>query len=324
MTISHGNIHVRKSKLKKIVTNKSKINNDKEKQDCYRRSVFICEDSRQPGGIINGSSQQKEVTILDTKSFTQIKSIDYDTPSSNKSDSSSFQSTKKSRSFQEVVLYDMITAAKPFSMKGLVKLTHSSQAQLHYLMLSLMDKNLVIRKEFGKNGEKSLFWVNFDARDIFKAACINSVDSNQKELAKKQLDTLLNENQDKNFMIETLLSAPTNSKIDEQIKSAADTLEGLRVELTNTQAEQLRYLTEFSLRRKKSLTQSKVELCPQLLKKQINVFLNEWRVRKSKCMDFIDNLSDAMERKPSHVLKLLDIESDASAGLSSLPSSYDL
>ena len=51
------------------------------------------------------------------------------------------------------------------------------------------------------------------------------------------------------------------------------------------------------------------------LYKEINDMRSEWKVRKEKCVDFIDTLSDAMEKRPKEVNKLLDIETDEMIGV---------
>jgi len=46
------------------------------------------------------------------------------------------------------------------------------------------------------------------------------------------------------------------------------------------------------------------------LKIRINSMRDEWKQRKDLCTDFIDNLSDAMEKRTKDILKLLDVETD--------------
>jgi hypothetical protein len=36
----------------------------------------------------------------------------------------------------------------------------------------------------------------------------------------------------------------------------------------------------------------------------------EWKSRKQRCLDFVEQLADGMEKKPKDVIKLLDIETD--------------
>jgi hypothetical protein len=40
----------------------------------------------------------------------------------------------------------------------------------------------------------------------------------------------------------------------------------------------------------------------------------EWKKRKEKMVEFVDQMADAMEKKPKDMIKLLDIETDESVG----------
>ena len=231
---------------------------------------------------------------------------------------------QKRRSFHELVLYSIITAAKPFSTKGLVNMTRSSEAQIQYLMLSLVDKGLVKRKEFGKNGGKVLFWVNIGARDLFKAAGISMVTSDIKETAMKQFEMLQEDYYRKSKLADNLLSEPTNNEVDVQIQNSSEYLCLIKGKVSDAEAQHLKTISEYSLRNKKSFSQMEKELCPISMKKRINATLCEWKSRKNKCMDFVDNISDAMEKKRKDVLKLLDVETDSSAGISLLPAFREL
>eukprot|EP00978_Attheya_sp_CCMP212_P010313 scaffold24884_cov54-Attheya_sp.AAC.6 len=59
--------------------------------------------------------------------------------------------------YQDQVLKHMLIACKPFSMKTLAMETRSTTEALHHLMLSLVDKGLLVKKEFvsGKGAQKS-------------------------------------------------------------------------------------------------------------------------------------------------------------------------
>ncbi|KAL3912354.1 MAG: hypothetical protein SGILL_006916 [Bacillariaceae sp.] len=51
---------------------------------------------------------------------------------------------------------------------------------------------------------------------------------------------------------------------------------------------------------------------------------DEWKNRKTKCMDFCENLADGMEKKVKDIVKLLEIETDEMEGIVKLPSKYAL
>lgn len=59
------------------------------------------------------------------------------------------------------------------------------------------------------------------------------------------------------------------------------------------------------------------------LKTLSNLWREEWIKMKRKCTDFVDRMADGMEKKPKECMKLLDIETDESEGVS-LPEKYNL
>ena len=53
--------------------------------------------------------------------------------------------------------------------------------------------------------------------------------------------------------------------------------------------------------------------------KRFNVMRAHWKSRKEKCMDFVDQLADGMEKKVKDIVKLLELETDEAHGISRLP-----
>merc|ERR1712150_22242 len=51
------------------------------------------------------------------------------------------------------------------------------------------------------------------------------------------------------------------------------------------------------------------------IRQQISSLTNHWKERKLICMDFIHLVSDAMERKVSVIMKIMNCESDESVGV---------
>ena len=51
----------------------------------------------------------------------------------------------------------------------------------------------------------------------------------------------------------------------------------------------------------------------------------EWKKRKEKCMDFLEQLADGMEKKPKEVIKILDLDTDEINGIGAvMPPKYDV
>ena len=51
----------------------------------------------------------------------------------------------------------------------------------------------------------------------------------------------------------------------------------------------------------------------------IQAMRDEWQSRKRKCMDFVDQLADGIDKKPREIIKLLDIETDEMEGVTMPP-----
>ena len=49
----------------------------------------------------------------------------------------------------------------------------------------------------------------------------------------------------------------------------------------------------------------------------------EWKSRKQQCVEFVDQLADAMDKKRTQVINMLDIETDEKAG-EKLPPKRDI
>jgi len=66
---------------------------------------------------------------------------------------------------------------------------------------------------------------------------------------------------------------------------------------------------------KKSAKDLERENCPRRTRIRINNLRSEWSKRKNKCMDFIDSLADAMEKKVKDTVGLLGVDSDEAEGV---------
>ena len=123
---------------------------------------------------------------------------------------------------------------------------------------------------------------------------------------------------------------PTNNELEENIKKKEidltlhqSEINEIRKRINEMEQEQQR-AREFNNKMKKNskkATSIDVHLTPRRLKIEINEKRIEWKKRKEKCMDFVDQLSDAMEKKIKDTLKVLDLETDEAIGVK-IPSKY--
>lgn len=216
---------------------------------------------------------------------------------------------KTKRSFQDQVLQHMLLAYKPFSLKMLAGELHTTESALHFLMLSLLDKNAVIKKEFSNgNRSKELYWVNYDApiKELrAMQATLEEIRTTQKEH-----DELQDELDSMSSILVNLLGGPSNEELFEQLEREEKELVQIR-ERVRLVRDRTATMTQSSMNGK----QSPKESCPRRLKVRINRMRDEWKTRKDKCMEFVDQLADGMEKKVKDVVKLLDIETDEEVGV---------
>jgi len=232
------------------------------------------------------------------------------------------QPPKKKRNFQDQVLHQMIIASKPFSMKGLIKSTKSSEAPLNYLMLSLIDKNLVLKKEFGKDAKKVLYWANQDSTS--KEALAARATPEEIRVAREDMSQLALQERSISTVIASLIAQPKNIEIDSKACDIEKTINDIRSQMREIETRKEQIFAKLMRGRDgKSVKQIERERCPKRMKMRINAQREEWRKRKSKCMEFVAQMADAMERKLKDVSKTLGIETDEAEGVV-LPKKYEL
>lgn len=219
--------------------------------------------------------------------------------------------TKKKRTFQDMVLHNMLLACKPFSLKTLAQANRSTPEAMHNLMLSLVDKELVLKKEFPpakpSGRTKELYWANQESTS--KETKNAMATPEEIKLAQDELGHLIKQESSAQREMSALMQEPTNEELDAQVRTMEEEVKGLlrRAEETKkrVQAEQ-----ENAVSSSLSGTKLKHERCPRRTRMRINAMRDHWKQRKEKCMDFVGQLADAMEKKDAHVLKLLDVDTD--------------
>ena len=219
---------------------------------------------------------------------------------------------KKKRTFQDQVYLTMLNSCKPYTLKTLAQATDSTEQQLNYVMLTLVDKNLVQKKEFpaGKTGRtKTLYWANQDA----KSKDVEKTDASEEERmgTANELGGMQQRLRSIHAELQSVLAEPTNAELAGQVQAAEAELAALQKQAAETRE------------RIAAATGSGNSTNPVKLKKSINGMREVWRKRKLSCMDFVDNIADAMEKSRKDAIKVLDVETDEACGVK-LPPKYDV
>jgi hypothetical protein len=225
---------------------------------------------------------------------------------------------KKKRTFQDQVLAEMFFSCKAYNLKSLAQSLSTTEIALQYLMLSLLDKNIVVKKDFtSKSGKtKEIYWANQESKA--KEVMNLMPDAGEMEEASNELTSLQRLQSEIAQEMAILSQDLSNEEIDAQLHQ-------METEVTETKANLLALQTRIKnyqegkrpvrpfgrlLQNQTTPAQMAKENCPRRTAMRINFMRDEWKARKQKCMDFVERLADGMEKKPKDVIKLLEIETD--------------
>ena len=242
------------------------------------------------------------------------------------------QVKKKKATFQDQVLRQMVFAGKPYSSASLAKELKVTEQQLKFTILSLLDKGLVIQKDFtnSKGKTKTLIWANLESKA--KEAVPLDFSPTKYMEAHQELSLLSKREKELQQELAKVISLPCNKELSTQIELEEEAVAQLKKRLEDThtrikEAKEKVHQPKPGIGRfqpkPKSEAQLAREQCPRRLKMRINAMRGEWKTRKTKCKDFVDTLADAMEKKPKEILKLLDVEADEEAGVT-MPPKYQI
>lgn len=227
----------------------------------------------------------------------------------------------KKMTFQDKIFHHMLVSFKPFTLKTLADGLKEACSSVDYCLMTLVDKGLVIKKEFTAKGGRTttLFWANHGAKS--KEVTVSLATSSERETAKRELAAIKAKNDSIQSILQGVLREPSNEelafKLSQQEEELAETLERVNAVKARIQSSKMSATSsKGGLLRgpPKSATQLAKERCPRRLKMRINHMRSEWVKRKNKCMDFVDQLADGMEKKPKEVVKILDLDTDEAEG----------
>ncbi|GAX28189.1 hypothetical protein FisN_35Lh045 [Fistulifera solaris] len=210
------------------------------------------------------------------------------------------QKKKKKLTFQDQVFQHMMFSYKPFSLKSLAQELKTTEAALNFLMLSLIDKNLVVKKEFSNSNNtksKELYWVNYGTKA--KELQSHLATASEIQTTQQEYDALVQEHSQTLSMLAALKGdGPSNQDLTRQLEEAEIQFQKLQSELNELKG------------RIQDMCGSAEQNNPKRLKQSINYMRDIWKKRREQCNDFIEQLADGMEKKPKEVIKLLELEMD--------------
>lgn len=225
---------------------------------------------------------------------------------------------KKKMTFQMQVLSHILTNLKPFTLKSLAAELKTTDVALHNLMLSLVDKGVVRRKEVGNKTKKEIYWI--DLEKAMKEFYGNDAPSEKSHvIASAELKQSMMKEQEMQRIVSGMSTELTNEEIIAQLQHTNDEVSHLKKRLEDIKARIEGQAATVGVKKTviggKNNNIMKKPLTKVQVKTNINSMRMEWKSRKEKCVDFVENLADAMERKPKDIYKLLDIETDEMVGV---------
>jgi len=227
----------------------------------------------------------------------------------------------KKRTFQDQVLAEMFFSCKPYTIKTLSQALQTTEAALNYVMLTLLDKQIVLKKEFSSSGSgrsKELYWANQDS----KAKEIQGLLVSPQEMGatEKELQSVQREHAELQKQMAILTQELSNEEVDRQVQDMEANVAALKMSILeiHTRIKATKFQPP-----KKGIRPAAKERCPRRMKIRINNMRDEWKQRKTKCMDFVEQVADGMDKKPKDVIKLLELETDEMEGVV-IPVKHDI
>lgn len=256
-------------------------------------------------------------TAVNKKTISAEKPSIATKPAAPGKDTSGKSTLKKKRTFQDHVVAAMIFSCKPYTLKTLAQSLHTTEIALNHLMLSLLDKKVVIRKEFKSKGGKvkELYWANQESKAKEIVSLLPSADDMRD--AQQELKALSREQSQIAKEYSLVTQEPSNDEIALQLTEVTAAVHDLKDQLSamKDRIQDMKQPQPMRGVKPKSAAQLTRERCPRRMKIRINRMRDEWKKRKEKCTDFIEQLSDGMEKRPKDVIRILDLETDEMLGV---------
>lgn len=249
---------------------------------------------------------------------------------------------KKKMNFQEQVMYHMLCAFKPFTLKTLADELKTTETALNYVMLSLLDKGLVLKKDFtsAKGRVKTLYWANHDCKAKEVNVVAVAATAQERDAAKQEMKELRAKEASLKSILAQVMEGPSNQELTEKLEREEALLRQVLQRLDEVKAR-VRAAAGSNKPSNDVATQQRPkpfggnggplksaallarERCPHRLKLRINHMRGEWKKRREKCVDFLEQLADGMEKKSKEVVKILDLDTDEMNG-AVMPPKYDV
>jgi len=232
---------------------------------------------------------------------------------------------KKKLSMPEAILETLREACGPMNVKEIATKLRTTDTVLNNILGKMCDssngKKALVKKKLqgdGDNAKKTIYFANQKAA----ANQVTPPDEALFESTKQESGQLQSELLTLSSKTSKLLAVPKNSELDANISALESEISAMNKRIALCKAatadsQSASKKNKFgNLGKKKELPSD-----TRSLKLRINNMRAEWTKRKNKCMDFVGNCADGMEKKPKECAKLMQIETDEEVG-SKMPEKY--
>lgn len=322
------NSHQAPSKAK----NKATAANAREQQqpstDIAKKTTSNSKSSKEPSTSASTITTTKPVKSKKDSAVTTTQMLDQTTTETKKQ-------KKKKRSFQDQLLQLLFMTCKPYTVKMLAQELKTTEASVNFCLLALVDKGWVMRKEFASksgNRSKELYWGNQESKNKELMDSLDLVPPHEIEQAKEELKTLQQQFVSSTKELTEVLKEPSTAELNAQLDKSEQEAEQLKQRLHETHTRiraaqgggktpsgsvnQFGRSAPFGNKQKQAAAKP---VSTKRMKKRINDMRLQWKKRKEKCMDFVEQLADGMEKKVKDVVKLLELETDEMVGVTMPP-----
>jgi len=198
-------------------------------------------------------------------------------------------------------------------------------------MLSLRDKKIVRMKEFGKRNME-IYYVDIDKawKDLQHSAnsSSNNIGSGDEIQARKvELQSCMARQMGLQKEMKVVLQELSNDDLIKRLEEEETIVKRLRSRVTaakdridtspdDSGGESFlsKRVDNYGTQIRSAFKQEEGNMTSKQIKTRFNFMRMEWKKRREKCDDFIDNLADAMEKKLKEVHKTLDVVTDQMDG----------
>ena len=136
---------------------------------------------------------------------------------------------RRRTTFQEDIVLHMLRTVRPFTLKTLAKELRTTDTAVHHVMLSLVDKGLVIKKEFVSKGggrSRELYWADQDAgksgsrgsKGVVSALHLMGATPEEMHTAMEKLSVLRRRHTAASAEMAGLTAEPTNAELMKQME----------------------------------------------------------------------------------------------------------